>query len=69
MCMIRHGKIQDGVRDLCHLPEHHQRGEEESSGVGKALALNVRSRTVNGLEDGGVLFVASEFCAKRPVVK
>lgn len=24
---------------------------------------------MNGLEDGGVLFVASEFCAKRPVVK
>lgn len=24
MCMIKHGKIQDGIRDLCHLPEHHQ---------------------------------------------
>lgn len=36
------------------MTEHHDGGEEESRGVGKTLAGNVRGGTVDGLEDGGV---------------
>jgi len=37
-----------------NLPQHHEGGEEKSGRVGKTLALNVRSGTVDGLEDGSV---------------
>lgn len=37
-----------------HVTEHHERREEESGGVGEALAGNVGSGAVDGLEDGGV---------------
>lgn len=38
-----------------HLPEHHQRTQEQGSGVGEPLSFDVRSRAVDGLEDRGVL--------------
>jgi hypothetical protein len=50
--------VEDGLLDAvgvvveAHVPQHHDGGEEESSGVGEALASDIRGRTVNGLEDG-----------------
>jgi hypothetical protein len=38
-----------------HVLQHHDGGEEESGGVGKALASNVGSGTVDGLEDGALV--------------
>jgi hypothetical protein len=45
------------VRNLVetHVPKHHDGTEQKSSRVGKTLAGNVGSGTVNGLEDGSVL--------------
>jgi hypothetical protein len=53
--------LEDGGLDLVgvlgetHVLQHHDGGKEESGGVGKALAGDVRSGTVNGLEDGALV--------------
>ena len=38
-----------------HVLQHHDGAEEKSSGVGKALASNIRGRAVDGLEDGALV--------------
>lgn len=40
-----------GVLEETHVLQHHDGGKEESGGVGKALAGDVGSGTVDGLED------------------
>jgi hypothetical protein len=53
--------VKDGLLDSVglgvetHVLQHHDGGEEESGGVGKALAGNVGSGTVDGLEDGALV--------------
>ena len=36
-------------------PEHHDGGKKESRGICKALASNIRSRSMDGFKDRGVL--------------
>lgn len=38
-----------------HVLEHHDTGKQQSSGVGETLASNVRSGTVDSLEDGALV--------------
>jgi hypothetical protein len=38
-----------------HVLQHHDTAKEQSSGVGKTLASNVRSGTVDSLEDGALV--------------
>lgn len=38
-----------------HVLQHHNTGQEQSSGVCEALASNIGSRAVNGLEDGAFI--------------
>jgi hypothetical protein len=53
--------IEDGLLDLVglgvetHVLQHHDGGKEKSGGVGKALASNVGSGTVDGLKDGALV--------------
>lgn len=53
--------IKDGLLDSVglgvetHVLQHHDGRKEESGGVGKALASNVGSGTVDGLEDGALV--------------
>jgi len=44
-----------GVLGETHVSQHHDGAEEEGSGVGKVLASNIRSGTVNSLEDGALI--------------
>lgn len=44
-----------GVLVQAHVSQHHHGAEEESSGVGKTLAGNIRGGTVDGLEDGALV--------------
>jgi len=44
-----------GVRVKAHVPQHHHGTEQQSGGVGKALAGDVGSGAVNGLEDGALV--------------
>ena len=37
------------------MTQHHDRGEKKGGGVGKALAGDIRSGTVDGLEDGALV--------------
>ena len=37
-----------------HVTKHHDAGEEESGGVGKVFAGNVRSSSMDGFKDGSV---------------
>ncbi len=41
----------NSVLSETHVPQHHDRAEKQSSGVGKALASNVGGGTVDSLED------------------
>jgi hypothetical protein len=53
--------LEDGGLDLVgvlgetHVLQHHDGGKEESGGVGKGLAGDIRSGTMNGLEDGALV--------------
>jgi len=44
-----------GVLGETHVSQHHDGAEEEGSGVGKVLASNIRSGTVNSLEDRALI--------------
>lgn len=53
--------VEDGLLDAAslrvqtHVLKHHDTGEQQSSGVGKTLASNIGSGTVDGLEDGALV--------------
>lgn len=38
-----------------HVLKHHDTAEKQGSGVGETLAGNIRSGTVDGLEDGALV--------------
>lgn len=44
-----------GVVGQTHVLQHHDTAQKQSSGVGKSLASNVGSRTVDSLEDGALV--------------
>jgi hypothetical protein len=44
-----------GVGVEVHVPQHHDGAEEQSGGVGEALASDIGGRAVNGLEDGALI--------------
>lgn len=44
-----------GVLAETHVPQHHHGAQEKGGGVGKALAGDIRSGTVDGLEDGALV--------------
>lgn len=53
--------LEDGALDLvgvlvqAHVLQHHNGGEEQSSGVGQTLAGDIGGGTVHGLEDGALV--------------
>lgn len=57
---LGHG-VEDGLLDESglvgetHVTQHHDGAEEESGGVGQALAGNVGGGAVDGLEDGALV--------------
>lgn len=54
-------RLKDGLLDAhglllkTHVSQHHDGAEKKCGGVGKTLASDIRSRTVNGLEDGALI--------------
>lgn len=54
-------RVEDSLLDAVgvgverHVPKHHDGAEEQSGGVGKALAGDIRGGTVDGLEDGALV--------------
>jgi len=46
-------RLRDAISILveAHMPQHHHGAEEQGSGVGKVFASDIRSRTMDSLED------------------